>query len=192
MHLVACMMRGMALEHAILVSLAEKSASGYDLARRFDKSIGFFWKATHQQIYKVLARMEGDEWIAATPVEEPGRPAKKVYALTPTGRAELARWTTEPTPIETLRSEFAVKVRGMNFGDRDAVIVDIARQRERHVDRLAYYEAGCTEHFPDPTALGDADLPAYLVLRGGIRTEQTYIDWCDEMLTALGHEKETR
>jgi DNA-binding PadR family transcriptional regulator len=38
----------MALEHAILVSLAERAASGYDLARRFDASIGFFWKATHQ------------------------------------------------------------------------------------------------------------------------------------------------
>lgn len=40
----------MALEHAILVALAERSATGYDLARRFDRSIGFFWRATHQQI----------------------------------------------------------------------------------------------------------------------------------------------
>ena len=55
----------MALEHAILVSLAEKSASGYDLARRFDASIGNFWAASHQQIYKVLARMESDKWVAA-------------------------------------------------------------------------------------------------------------------------------
>ena len=182
----------MALEHAILVSLAEKSASGYDLARRFDKSIGFFWKATHQQIYKVLARMERAEWISSTTVEEPGRPAKKVYALAAPGRAELARWTAEPTPPETERNEFAVKVRGMNFGDRNAVIADIARKRDRHIERLAYYEADCTKYFPDPASLDDTRLPAYLVLRGGIRTEQTYIDWCDEMLLALGHAKEKR
>ena len=53
----------MALEHAILVSLRERPAAGLDLARRFDRSIGFFWSATHQQIYRVLARMEADGWV---------------------------------------------------------------------------------------------------------------------------------
>ena len=51
----------MSLAHALLTSLQEKSSSGYDLARRFDKSIGFFWRATHQQIYRELARMEAAE-----------------------------------------------------------------------------------------------------------------------------------
>lgn len=175
----------MALEHAILVSLAEKSASGYDLARRFDLSIGFFWRATHQQIYKVLSRMEAAGWVAATTVAQTGRPAKKVYALTADGRAELTRWTAEPTPIETVRSDFAVKVRGMRFGDRDAVTADIARQRAAHVERIAYYETDAAKRYPEPSLLDGDDLPAYLVLRGGIRTEQTYIDWCDEMLAAL-------
>ena len=44
----------MALEHAILVSLLEKPGSGYELARRFERSIGYFWTATHQQIYRTL------------------------------------------------------------------------------------------------------------------------------------------
>ena len=46
----------MSLAHAVLTSLIEKSSSGYELARRFDKSIGYFWHATHQQIYRELAR----------------------------------------------------------------------------------------------------------------------------------------
>jgi DNA-binding PadR family transcriptional regulator len=79
----------MALEHAILVALAEKASTGYDLARRFDKSIGQFWTATHQQVYKVLARMEANGWIAATHVAQDGRPDKKVYDLTADGRDEL-------------------------------------------------------------------------------------------------------
>ena len=54
---------GMALEHAILVSLLEQPGSGYELARRFERSIGYFWTATHQQIYRVLKRMESDGWI---------------------------------------------------------------------------------------------------------------------------------
>lgn len=175
----------MALEHAILVSLAEKSASGYDLARRFDKSIGHFWKASHQQIYKVLARMEGEKWVESHLVEQSGRPDKKDYAITGEGRDELRRWMAETTPPEALRSEFAVKVRGMQFGDRDAAIADIRNRREGHRAQLDYYLADAARNFPDPTSVPEEFAGAYLVLRGGIRTEQGGLDWCEEMLDYL-------
>ena len=80
------------LAHAILVSLSEQSGSGYELARRFDRSIGFFWSATHQQIYRTLRTMEEDFWVTVTPVRQHGRPDKKVYTVSDAGRAELGRW----------------------------------------------------------------------------------------------------
>ncbi|KNX38149.1 PadR family transcriptional regulator [Luteipulveratus halotolerans] len=183
----------MSLEHAILVSLAEQSASGYDLARRFDRSLGFFWNATHQQIYRTLARMER-EGLAASQVETgDGRPDRKVYALTDHGRHELEVWTRTPSPPELPRSLFAVKVRGMGHGDRGAVIADIRRQRDHHVEQLAYFEANAAKHYPDPGALSADELPVYLVLRGGILTEKTYVEWCDEMLDLLApqHDSQT-
>ena len=81
----------MALEHAILVALSEQASTGYDLARRFDKSIGQFWTATHQQVYKVLGRMEGDGWVDVTVVAQDGRPDKKLYELTTDGRSPSAQ-----------------------------------------------------------------------------------------------------
>ena len=102
---------GMALEHAILVSLRERPASGLDLARRFDRSIGFFWSATHQQIYRVLARMEADGWVSSAAVEQQGRPDKKVYEVTDLGADELADWLASPLPAEKFRSELAVRLR---------------------------------------------------------------------------------
>ena len=78
----------MGLAHAILVSLSEQSGSGYELARRFDRSIGFFWSATHQQIYRTLRTMEDDGWVHVTPVKQQGRPDKKVYTVADAGRAE--------------------------------------------------------------------------------------------------------
>src|SRR5688572_543833 len=115
-------MERMALEHAILVSLSERRASGLDLTRRFDRSIGFFWSATHQQIYRVLARMEADGWVRSTAVAQHGRADKKVYDVAPAGRAELARWLAEPGPVESFRSEMAVKLRAASYGDRAAVL----------------------------------------------------------------------
>jgi DNA-binding PadR family transcriptional regulator len=175
----------MALEHAILVSLAEKSASGYDLARRFDASIGHFWKASHQQIYKVLGRMEADAWVASEAVSQDGRPDKKVYAITDLGRTELTTWSAKATPVEPLRSEFAVKIRGLQFGEAAAIIDDVRVRRRAHAERLAYYLDSAAKFYPDPDALGRDELGGWLTLRGGILAEETSIAWCDEILDRL-------
>ena len=180
----------MALEHALLVSLAERASSGYELTRRFEKSIGRFWTATHQQIYKVLARMQASGWVHSTVVVQEGRPDKKVYDITAAGRAELRRWLAAPARPDNARSELAVKVRAASFGDAAAVLADVARQREEHRQRLAYYLANEAEEFGDPDALRGQALHQYLVLRGGIALERTLIEWCDEVLTALGNDDE--
>ncbi|MBA5845288.1 PadR family transcriptional regulator, partial [Escherichia coli] len=53
----------MSLPHALLTALAERPGSGSELADRFDRSIGYFWQATHQQIYRELGRLEETGWI---------------------------------------------------------------------------------------------------------------------------------
>lgn len=175
----------MALEHAILVSLAERASTGYDLARRFDKSIGRFWTATHQQVYKVLARMERDGWAAVTHVVQDGRPDKKVYELTPAGRAELADWIARPAETEAARSDLAVKIRGASYGDQAAVADEVRRHRAMHAERLESYLANEKREFPDPSALTGHRLHQWLVLRGGISLERGMIDWFDEVIAAL-------
>ena len=88
-----------------------------------------------------------------------GRPDKKVYAITAEGRAELMRWSSTPTPHENYRSELAVKLRGLRFGDRDAVLRR-TRAPQAHVAQLAYYEASAAKHYPDPSALDEDELGA--------------------------------
>ena len=63
----------MSLPHAILTALLEKPSSGLELTRRFDRSIGYFWSATHQQIYRELGRLEAEGHIRALPTEQPAR-----------------------------------------------------------------------------------------------------------------------
>lgn len=111
----------MALEHALLVALSEEPAAGSDLARRFDRSIGFFWSATHQQIYRTLARMTTDGWLSVTTVAQAGTPARRVYDVSPAGRRQLTRWLAAPTPVDPLRSELAVKLRAASRGDTTAL-----------------------------------------------------------------------
>ena len=129
----------MALEHALLVSLSEQDASGYDLTRRFDKSIGFFHSATHQQIYRVLKRMDEAGWVEVEAIAQDGRPDKKVYRVSDAGRAELTRWIAEPSEPSHLRNELAVKIRAAAYADLPALRREVARHRDGHAARLDVY-----------------------------------------------------
>ncbi|AJC61068.1 PadR family transcriptional regulator [Streptomyces sp. 769] len=178
----------MALDHAILVSLLEKPGSGYELSRRFERSIGYFWTATHQQIYRVLKRMEHDGWIDVRDVPQQGRPDKKEYSVATPGRAALSEWLHEPVEPESVRHDLAVKIRGAAFDDPTALIREVERHRQAHADRLVHYLAGEQRDFTDPGA--DAPLDAgqelqHVVLRGGIAYERMTIAWLDDVLATL-------
>lgn len=175
----------MALEHAILVSLEERSGSGYELARRFEKSIGFFWAASHQQIYRTLKRMVQLGWVHGEDVPQEGRPDKKVYRVSDDGRAELRRWLAELDEPAAMRNDLAVKVRGASMGDPEAVTKQVAHHRDRHAERLDVYRVIEKRDFPDPARLTGRQLHQYLVLRAGVRAEQGFVEWCDEVLHAL-------
>ncbi|GEK04327.1 PadR family transcriptional regulator [Streptomyces sp. 1-11] len=178
----------MALEHAILVSLLEKPGSGYELARRFERSIGYFWTATHQQIYRVLKRMESDRWIDVRDVPQHGRPDKKEYSVAQPGREALSAWLSEPTEPESVRHDLAVKIRGAAFDDPAALINEVERHRQAHTDRLAHYLAGETRDFGELPADGPLDAERelqHVVLRGGIAYERMMIAWLDDVLATL-------
>ena len=178
----------MGLRHAILVSLSEHSGSGYELARRFDRSIGFFWRATHQQIYRTLRTLEDDGLVTVTPVRQQGRPDKKVYDVSAAGRTELARWIAEPpasTGADARVRDLAVKIRGAACGDVAAVRAHVSALRAERAARLDAYREMEKRQFPRPAGLSGSALHQYLVLRGGIRAEENTIDWLDEVKAAL-------
>jgi len=175
----------MSLAHAVLTSLLEKPSSGYDLARRFDKSIGYFWHATHQQIYRELARMEGAGWIASSVPADAGKTRKKEYRILVAGREELARWAEQPSAPMDLRDEFMVKLRA------DAVLSEIdlrpelARHLQLHREKLAHYQTIEMRDFPVGRTLSRHAQIQHMILKKGILYEQNSIAWTLEMLDVL-------
>lgn len=175
----------MSLPHAVLTSLLEKSTSGYDLARRFDKSIGYFWHATHQQIYRELARMEAAGWIEGYVPPDAGHTRKKHYRVLSAGRAELVRWAQERADPMDLRDAFTVKLRA------DAVLgeVDLAPELRRHMalhaQRLAQYRQFEARDFPPGQTLTRAQAIQHMILKKGILFEAGQLAWTREMLDDL-------
>lgn len=172
----------MPLGHALLVALSEQPSSGVDLAKRFDKSIGYFWNATHQQIYKLLGQMEAKGWLDCTEVAQSDRPTKKVYSVTAAGAAELHEWLSAPTPPDLYRSVLATKLRGATFGDRQAILGEAENALADYRARLAHFEFLAKRDYPEPEALTGLELDQYLVLRGGILMQTALVDWLTEYL----------
>jgi len=176
----------MALSHAILVSLLDRAHSGYDLAKRFDQTVGFFWPVSHQQIYQELHKLARAGWVRGETVEQADRPNRIVYELTGEGRQALDAWVTEPTSPPSFKEELLVKLFALEGANRDILVQELERRRALHIERLARYESIMAEHYPDPTLLNARKRGRYLGLRMGILTERTTIAWCDEAIACVG------
>lgn len=175
----------MSLAHALLTSLTEKSSSGYDLARRFDKSIGFFWRATHQQIYRELARMEKSGWIASQAAPDGGRTRKKLYTVQEAGLDELRRWVREPAPMIELRDELMVRLRAEAAIGPLGMEDEIKRRSQLHEQKLLAYRAIEMRDFPADRPLSREARIQHLILKTGIMYEESWLAWSTDALAVL-------
>ncbi|MGW3245670.1 PadR family transcriptional regulator [Streptomyces sp. NPDC001070] len=171
----------MSLPHAILTALLEKPSSGLELARRFDRSIRYFWSATHQQIYRELGRLEEAGLIRALPAGRPARGQKKEYEVLPAGRAELTAWvaaTEDPKPI---RDPLLLRLRAAAVVGSQGLAGELRRHLELHERQLAEYTEIERRDFP-PGSRADEDRLRHLVLRAGIELETFWAQWLGEAI----------
>ena len=173
----------MSLPHALITALLEQPSSGSDLASRFDRSIGYFWHATHQQIYRDLGRLEAAGWVESLPPES-GRGRKKVYRVLPAGHAELQRWVAEGQDPQPQRNEFMVRLRAEAVVGPTALASDIQRRLQLHQQKLAEYRAIEARDFNRKTPSRKAHLQ-HLVLEAGIMQETLWIEFSTKALAIL-------
>jgi DNA-binding PadR family transcriptional regulator len=175
----------MALAHAILALLVQKPMSGYDLTKAFERSVGHFWQATHQQIYRELGKLEAQGWIEAEMVPQVGRPDKKLYTMTDRGYQNLTAWIAEPCDVMPVKDELLVKLFVGSLVPPELIRQQIQQHRQRHQETLDRYRKVEAEEFSDPACLAPMPRFGYLVLLRGIRYETECVDWCNEVLRTL-------
>ena len=175
----------MSLPHAVLTSLLEKPSSGFELARRFDRSIGYFWHATHQQIYRELGRMEEAGWIASQPAADAGQTRKREYRVLPAGRAELVRWAREPSPPMDLRDALMVKLRVAARLQQVDLRAELAAHVAHHQAQLEHYRTIEARDFCAGKKASKAQQIQHLLLEKGILYEQHSLAWAEAMLALL-------
>ncbi|MEU6988052.1 PadR family transcriptional regulator [Streptomyces sp. NPDC046324] len=175
----------MSLPHAILTALLEKPSSGLELTRRFDRSIGYFWSATHQQIYRELGKLEQAGHIRALPAPVPARGQKKEYEVLPEGRAELAEWVARSEDPKPMRSALLLRMRAAAVVGAPGMREELRRHLDLHRRQLDEYLAIEVRDFPPSRRESEPDRLRHLVLRGGIDLERFWVEWLTHALAEL-------
>jgi PadR family transcriptional regulator AphA len=176
----------MALRNVLMTLLHGKPATGYDLTKSFEEVAGFFWQASHQQVYRELSRMLEEGLVESKEIEQQGRPDKKIYSLTDVGLEQLRQWLRQPTEHKRNNDEGLVRLLGAELLGREGLIQDLQSQREAHKKRLAVYERIQAVDYADGfESKTNYQLMAYLTLLKGIRMEQARVKWTQEALSLL-------
>lgn len=174
----------MSLSYVLLTSLLEKPSTGIDLARRFDRSMGFFWNATHQQIYRELKLMLHNGWIST--LEEPDDKArKKTYQVEFLGREALANWMLAQSPPAQLREELMVRLRAEAQLGGNTTLPELIRHLELHREKLKIYQQIFAKDFAQ---FDQNDRTLYIhkmILQLGIDLEWGWIHWLEKVIPEL-------
>lgn len=84
-----------------------KEATGYEINKMAsDGEFSHFIEASYGSIYPALTRMTEEGFVTWREEAQPGKPSRKVYAITDEGRAEFARLLQEPPKPDLFKSEF--------------------------------------------------------------------------------------
>ncbi|MGC1307883.1 MAG: PadR family transcriptional regulator [Phormidesmis sp.] len=175
----------MALSYAILAALVNQPCSGYDLVKRFNKSVECFWSASHQQIYKALAQLEADEHLSSEKIEQENRPNKKLYTVTDSGRQHLQQWIGDPNAITPLKSDLLIKLSVGHTVPTDTLLKTLQAYYDQHKEKLKSYQAISKQYAQLPDLTRENQFQ-YLTLRAGIRQQLAWIAWCEEAMGFLG------
>lgn len=175
----------MSLKHALMVLLETEAGSGYDLLKRFKQRLGFFWQASHQQIYQQLKVMHQAGLIVCTLEVQKGKPDRKIYAMTAAGHTELLEWLNKACKPQKINDSLLVKLYGGHLLDNAALLDEIRFHKEQHNKALLIMlEMELQYQILADEERRELVLP-FLTLRRGILGEQAWMTWADEVEASL-------
>ena len=121
-----------ATRYALLGLLLDQPSHGYDLYQRFSDPVGLgqVWHLGMSQMYADLKTLEARGWVSARTEQQDTRPAKKIFTLTPAGRAVFEEWMAKPSRgLREMRAEFIVRLYFARHRGPKAITALVAREK---------------------------------------------------------------
>lgn len=136
-----------------LAILYFQEATGYEIRKlATDGKYSHFVDASFGSIYPALGRLEAEGFVTFRQEAEVGKPSRKIYTITESGRQHFMESLKEPVSKDIFRSEFLMIAMCAEFLDRETVEKAI-EQRHHHLDAeiALLKEYACEDCAPDGT-----------------------------------------
>ena len=177
------------IDMVILGLLAHEDMSGYDIKKKIDGQIRFFWKGSFGSIYPALAAMEEDglvKKLGASGIAEKsasGGREKFLYSITSSGRKALKSWLSDEKAVNDLKYETLLKLFFGGVTESEVTIRNIElfeKQVKEDLQLLKLYQSNLKN------VIGEKDhVYYYLTVSFGVETYEAYLKWCKEAKTLL-------
>ena len=176
------------LKHAILGVINREAMTGYDLMKVFNLELVNFWYAKHSQIYPELKKLTDEGLITYETVLQGEKLEKKLYSITEAGKEAFLRWLSKQDLLEpTPKDIFRLKVYFIESMTKEDILKHFHYQLDLRKEKLEKLETTMTQH-PYARIISDVISPMYgdyIVLKGAIMRERTYIDWLLECIKEI-------
>ncbi|MPZ97583.1 MAG: hypothetical protein GEU96_22360, partial [Propionibacteriales bacterium] len=175
------------LRHTLLVLLAERPHTGYELTQRMQRTVALFWSARHSQIYPELGAMRVDDLVEYEASSGPGPRDKKTYDITDRGRAVLRDWLGTPSRPRPPKDELVLAAFGAASADLGALADRFRAEAQRIEARLTEF-AAIRDDFDGRPETDDPARPEFgwsLSLLNGELNGRARLDWCRQVVERL-------
>lgn len=142
----------MSMKYAVLGLLVERRGYAYDLARRFEETVGPAFNVHYGAIYQALDALERDALIRGALREGDLRNDRRrragprmVYETTDEGVQAYEAWIRTPARVEPLRGELALKVALSRPEHGEALLSLIDDYELACLERLREHSAAAAE-----------------------------------------------
>ncbi len=111
----------MSITYALLGFLSWHPFTGYDLKKLLSDSLAFYWTGNNAQIYRTLIELHREGLVTQEVQVQDKYPPRKVYTITPEGRAALREWVASAPEPPQLRNMFLVQLAWADCLDTEAL-----------------------------------------------------------------------
>jgi len=171
------------IDCVILGLLSHEELTGYEIKKRMDTALKFFWNASYGSIYPALNDLVNRG--LATKKEDTGSKRNKlIYTITNEGRNYLKKWLTLPVEKDELRYETLLKLFFGNEQGAGQAIYHI-EAFEKKTEKNLQYLLGAEKNLNKSLNEDSAHTYYLLTVKFGIETYRTYLKWCKEAKNLL-------
>jgi PadR family transcriptional regulator AphA len=161
----------------LLGLLMSEPRHGYDLYQELSDDLGQVWQVGLSQAYAQLKQLEEAGLVTSQVEPQEGRPARKVYHLTPEGHDLFLEWVCRPVPyLRNIRVEFLARLyfyRRLRLHGLDELV-----ERQKAVCRAQI------ERFAQMTSDTQDDF-RQLVLEFRIGQLEAVVEWLDRCIEVV-------